>query len=130
MTYKELDRYRQLKNRIHYIEIELSELAELSAVRLDGMPHSRSPGDPVYQAFRRSEKLRRMLELKKQQAQSELERIIEFIENVDDPEMQNILTARFVEGQTYEKIGEELYMHRTTVKRKIESFLKDAHNAH
>ena len=124
MTYNELDRYRQLKNRIHYIEVEISELAELSAVRLDGMPHSRSPGDPVYQAFRRSEKLRRMLELKKQQAQSEIERIIEFIENVDDPEMQNILTARFIEGKTYEKIGETLYIERTTVSKKIKKYLQ------
>ena len=124
MTYNELEMYRQLKNRIHYIEVEISELAELSAVRLDGMPHSRSPGDPVYQAFRRSEKLREMLEMKKQQAQSELERIIEFIENVDDPEMQNILTARFIEGKTYERIGGILYMDRRTVKRKIDRLLK------
>ena len=40
MTYNELDRYRQLKARIYYIQVELNELAELSAVRLDGMPHS------------------------------------------------------------------------------------------
>lgn len=130
MTYNELDRYRQLKNRIHYIEVELRELAELSAVRLDGMPHSRTPGDPVYQAFLKAEKLREMLMFKREQAKQELNRIIEFIESVDDPEIQNILTARFVEGQTYEQIGNELYMHRTTVKRKIESFLKDAHKAH
>ena len=129
MTYNELDRYRQLKNRIHYIEVEISELAELSAVRLDGMPHSRNPGDPVYQAFRRSEKLRRMLEMKKQQAQSELERIIEFIENVDDPEMQNILTARFIEGKTYEQIGKELYMHLTTVIYKLDKFLEFPKNS-
>lgn len=126
MTYNELDRYRQLKNRIHYIEVEISELAELSAVRLDGMPHSRSPGDPVYQAFRRAERLREMLELKKQQAQSELERIIEFIENVDDTEMQNILTARFIEGKTYEQIGDKLFLHYTTVIYKLNRFLNNS----
>ena len=128
MTYNELEMYRQLKNRIHYIEVEISELAELSAVRLDGMPHSRNPGDPVYQAFRRSEKLREMLEMKKQQAQAELNRIVEFIESVDDPEMQNILTARFVEGKTYEKIGKTMFMDRRTVKRKIDKLLQTTNN--
>ena len=126
MTYNELDRYRQLKNRIHYIEVELRELAELSAVRLDGMPHSRTPGDPVYQAFMRSEKLRDMLRFKQEQARAELERIIEFIESVDDPEMQNILTARFIEGKTYEQIGENLFLHYTTVIYKLNRFLNNS----
>ncbi len=92
------------------------------------MPHSRNPGDPVYQAFRRSEKLREMLEMKKQQAQAELNRIVEFIESVDDPEMQNILTARFVEGKTYEKIGKTMFMDRRTVKRKIDKLLQTTNN--
>ena len=124
MTYNELDRYRQLKNRIHYIEIELSELAELSAVRLDGMPHSRTPGDPTYQMFCKAEKLREQLMFQRQRAVEELQKLNDFIESVDDPEMQNILTARFVEGQTYEKIGGILYMDRRTVKRKIDKILK------
>ncbi len=126
MTYNELDRYRQLKARIYYIQVELNELAELSAVKLDGMPHSRTPGDPVYQAFMRSEKLRDMLRFKQAQAQAELERIIEFIENVDDPEMQNILIARFIEGKTYEQIGDKLFLHYTTVIYKLNRFLNNS----
>ena len=123
MTYNELDSYRQLKSRIHYIEVEISELAELSAVRLDGMPHSRSPGDPVYQAFRRSEKLREMLEMKKQQAVEELQKLNDFIENIPDEELKNIFMARFIEGASYEKISEQLDCDRRTVSRKIKKYL-------
>ena len=129
MTYQELNRYRHVKNRIRCIEFELNELAGLSAIRLDGMPHSRTPGDPVYQAYRKAEKLRKQLVFQRQRAIDELLKLNDFIESVDDPEMQNILMARFVEGRTYEQIGESLFMHRTTVKRRIEIFLKDAHNA-
>ena len=126
MTYNELDRYRQLKNRIHYIEVELRELAELSAVRLDGMPHSRTPGDPVYQMFCKAEKLREQLMFQRQRAVEELQKLNDFIESVDDPEMQNILTARFVEGQTYEQIGDKLFLHYTTVIYKLNWFLNNS----
>ncbi len=123
MTYNELDRYRQLVNRIYYIEVELRELAELSAVRLDGMPHSRTPGDPVYQAFIKAEKLRQKLEFQKRQAVDELQKLNDFIESIADEELKNIFKARFVKGDSYEKISEQLNCDRRTVSRKIKKYL-------
>ena len=128
MTYKELSQYRGLIKRIEQLEAQKEEIAQLSASMINGLPRGKRISDPTYQAYLRADKLDELVMEERIRAVAELERLTEYIASVEDVEMQNILTARFVEGKTYEEIGEKLYMHQSTVYKKLQHFLKIQRN--
>lgn len=123
MTYRELNRYFHIQQKIKSINAELEQLSYLTAANLNGMPRSTAVGDPVHSAFMKGEKLRQKLEFQKMRAVAELDKLNDFIESVEDVEIQVILQKRFVECKSYERIGDELFMERTTVSKKIQRFL-------
>ena len=63
-------------------------------------------------------------------AEIEKNKIERYISQIDDSEMRTIIRLRCIEFRTWEQIGAELHMHRTTAKRKISNYIKNAHNAH
>lgn len=130
MTYTELERYKYIKRRIKGIENQIAELTVLSATKYDGMPHGSQTSDSVYVNFLRYNKLIEKLQFQKKQLIAEEEKITDFINSIDDIEIQTIIQMKFIELNTYEEIGDELYMHRTTVVRKLNKFLNDYNNAH
>ena len=123
MTYQELNRYRNIKLKIISINAELAQITYLSATNYDGQPHGSGVGDPVHSAFIKAEKLRQKLEFQKQRAVEELDKLNDYIESIDDIEMQMIIQKRFIECKSYERIGEEMFMHLSTVKKKLDRFL-------
>ena len=124
MTYTELNRYFYIKKRMKTINAELEQLSYLSATLNDGMPRSTAVGDPVHAAFMKLNRLKEKKKFLVIRAVDELAKLDEFIESVDDIEMQEILSQRFSLCRSYEAIGEDLFMHHTTVIRKLNSFLE------
>ena len=55
---------------------------------------------------------------------SEVQRIEEYIESIDDAEIRVIARMRFIENKDWQVIGDEMYMDRTTVSRKMKRFLE------
>lgn len=57
----------------------------------------------------------------------EIKEIQDYIFSIEDPECREIAIRRCIKGETYEQIGEQMYMHRTTARRKLKKYV--AHNA-
>lgn len=57
----------------------------------------------------------------------EIKEIQDYIFSIEDPECREIAIRRCIKGETYEQIGEQMYMHRTTARRKLKRYV--AHNA-
>ncbi|MCQ2484767.1 MAG: hypothetical protein MJ168_05475 [Clostridia bacterium] len=123
MTYAELNRYFYLKKRMKTINDELAQITYLSATLNDGMPHSTAVGDPVHAAYIKLNKLKKKREFLIVRITDELAKLDEFIDNVGDIEMQEILSQRFILCRSYEAIGNDLFMSHSTVLRKIYNFL-------
>ena len=47
------------------------------------------------------------------------------IKKIDDPELRSIVELRAVYGKTWERIGEDMNMERTTVSKKYNKFLEE-----
>ncbi len=61
--------------------------------------------------------------------QAECEKIENYIESIDDIEFKFIAEKYFLENKTFEQIGRVMNYDRRTVSRKLECWLKVAHNA-
>ncbi len=123
MTYQELNRYFCIQKRIKQLNAELSMMPYLSATNYDGMPHGTGISDTVHAQFVKREKLIDKLNYQKARAIDELDKLNDFIESIDDVEMQTIIHARFIECRSYDSIGNEMFMDRTTISKKIDRFL-------
>ena len=53
---------------------------------------------------------------------AEIEEVERYIENVEDPEMRNILTMYYELGMTHEQIAERYGYERSTITKKIKDF--------
>ena len=106
---------------------------ELNAEYLKGIDPSQisiqsgKTGDPMAVFALRSIELKEKLSAEFDQLVSDIKEIQEYIFSIADPECREIAIRRCIKGETYEQIGETMYMHRTTVRRKLQRYV--AHNA-
>lgn len=84
--------------------------------------------DPTAVLALRSIELKEKLSAEFDQLVSDIKEIQEYIFGIADPECREIAIRRCIKGETYEQIGEAMFMHRTTVRRKLKKYV--AHNAH
>ena len=115
MTVSELENYKHIKARIKKYNTEIDVL-QSSLTLLSG-------SEAVKQR-KKLDALQKRLLFQKNALTNELVRLIDFIETIDDLEIQYIFIARYIEQKTYEQIGNELYMDRTTVAYKLKNYLK------
>lgn len=120
-----LQQIRMLDKRIKYIEEEIetlrTEQISLNAIRLDGMPHSRVPGDPTgSKAIELADNLAAMeTNLMKTRSAywSKRNEIIEVIGKVTDPELNELLYLRYVKLLPFEGIAYNMsYSYRHTLR--------------
>ncbi len=83
--------------------------------------------DPTAVFALRSIELKEKLSAEFDQLVSDIKEIQEYIFSIADPECREIAIRRCIKGETYEQIGEAMFMHRTTVRRKLKKYV--AHNA-
>ena len=123
---KNLNKLYWLKKEVTQIEEQIRELTILSAFEMSGMPSSNSVSSPVEKFYARLDKLRTKLDRAKEKAEAEKERLESFSDGIDDEEIRVLARARYLECKTWEVIGDENHMHRTTVYKKlIKYFGKD-----
>lgn len=127
---------KQIKKEIKQIEEEIKELTVLSAVSFNGMPSGNSVSSPVERFNERLEELKRNLAIKhaeklEKHAESleEKERIEKYIETIENVEIRVIARSRFIECKSWQKIGDENFMDRTTVYRKLDKYIKEREGA-
>lgn len=121
---KRLNKLYWLKKEIEQIEMQIKELTILSAMAMNGMPSGNSVSSPVEKFYDRLDKLRTKLQTKLNEYITEKERIEEYIENIEDPEIRVIARLRFIDNEDFQTIGNEMFMDRTTAYRKLKNYFE------
>ena len=122
---KHLNKLYWIKKEIKQIEEQIKELTVLSAVSFNGMPSENSVSSPVERFNERLEELKEKLAIKHAESLEEKERIERYIETIEDVEIRVIARARFIECKSWQKIGDENFMDRTTVYRKLDKYIRE-----
>lgn len=132
MTIVELEQYRTLKRQIEIFESDAG-VSYISGV------DTRKPAiqsgkisNPTENAGLRLYELDYELQSEYKRVKDKFIVLNKYIAHIKDNEVREIAMRKFIKGQTYEQIGEIMFCHRTTVKRKLEKYIKtkNAHNAH
>ena len=121
---KNLNRLYWLKQEIKQIENQIKELTFLSSVSLDGMPRGSGVSSPVERLDERLEKLKSKLATKREKYVAEQERLEDFLETIEDAEIRVYARGRFIEHKSFEQIGNENYVDRTTVSKKLKDYIE------
>lgn len=121
---KRLNKLYWLKKEIEQLEMQIKELTILSAMAMSGMPSGNTVSSPVEKFYDRLEKLRTKLQSKLTEYVTEKERIEDYIESIDDAEVRVIARLRFIENEDFQKIGNEMFMDRTTAYRKLKNYFE------
>ena len=122
---KNLNKLYWIKKEIKQIEERIKELTVLSAVNFSGMPSSNTVSSPVEKFNERLDKLNRKLVAKLIKSLEEEERIEDYIETIDDVEIRVLARARFIECKSWQKIGDENHMDRTTAYKKLNKYIRE-----
>ena len=134
MTERELMSLIYIQARIDRICERLLELEEedgLGSVDMDGMPHSKTPGNPVERmALARAALHEKLVQLKADLTEKELA-IREYIDSVDRDDIRLIMELRYVDGNDWQDTAVEWvtrtgkYADRTTLSKKVRKYLRE-----
>ena len=108
MTIAELKNYRKLIFTIRYWKRELEDLKKGSYTRspgLTGMPGTGELSDPTADRAMREEKMANRIQRLVTEQEREAERIMEWIETLDDPMMKAIIHGRYIRGRSWTAIA-------------------------
>ena len=139
MTKKELEQLIDLKKEIKEIEQNILKIEQMDIgalpVKVDAsgrnFPYIQgtmtvSSYDPAL-ADKRAARLyskKVLLEERKKQAAEAENQLLQYINNIYESKIRRIMQFRYVEGLTWERIGEILHCDRTTVEKMISRYLK------
>jgi hypothetical protein len=126
---KNLNKLYWIKKEIEQIEERMKELTVLSAVSFSGMPSGNTVSSPVEKFNERLDILKRKLAIKHAESLEEEERIEKYIETIEDVEIRVLARARFIECKSWQKIGDENFMDRTTAYKKVNNYIKEREGA-
>lgn len=134
MTEKELMSLVYIQAQIDKVNERIAELEDengLGSVNMDGMPHSKTPGNPVERmALARVALQEELLRLKAELLEKELA-IREYINNVEQDDIKLIMELRFIDGGNWQDIAVEWeertgkYADRTTLSKKVRKYLQE-----
>ena len=126
---KNLNKLYWIKKEIRTIEEQIKELTILSSVQISDMPKGGSNITSSVERF--TEKLLSLkgkLEAKRLEYIEERIKMEDFLATIEDSEISLIARMRFIDNRSWEYIGKEMNMDRTTVSKKLSKYLK-YHNA-
>lgn len=121
---KNLNRLYWLKKDIKKIENQIRELTVLKASAMSGMPSSKNISSSVEKFVEKLERLQEKLANKRVELITETERIEKYIESIEDDEIRLIARMRFIDNMVFQKIGDELFIDRTTAYRKLKKYVE------
>ena len=109
---------------------ELESLAEGTTQHLTGMPIAPGFGDKTARYAIEIMELKEIIECNLRRYMVEYNRLMRFISEVEDSQMRQILTLRYLNGLTWQRIATEIgETDESYPRRKHNKFLKLAENA-
>lgn len=131
MTHEELNQLHHLGDEINQINTKLKEL-ETAAERItskafDGMPSGSGISDKVGNGAVGLAEYKMRLELCKEKYWAEINRLMVFIGNVEDSEMRQILSLKYINNFTFQQIAFAIGRYDESVPRKkLRMFLRNS----
>ena len=85
-----------------YVPISSPQLSQIGT-------KSNVPGDPTRQAFYKIERLNRELEDKVNEIAVQMKRILDWVDTIDNPEIQIIIRWHFMNGLSWKETARKIY---------------------
>lgn len=133
MTKEELSRLRKIKTEIDQIKKELESIEpEYTQDSVTGsyayFPYTQHSvkiaGYAIDSYKRKVQRIQNRLNSKLSELVEEKDRITEFIYSIDDGDLRQILTYRYMNGLTWKEIGESMNYATSTIRLKHDGFIK------
>lgn len=122
MTEKELSKYFYLKKEIEDLEERINKLGVgIGSVVLTDMPKGNKKRVSIQEKI--TELKNKYIEARVS-ALEEYLKIENYIKSVEDTEIRTIMRMRFLDLKTWEEIGRNLHMDRTTAYRNLKKYIK------
>ena len=111
MTKKELSQVYFLKREIRQLEQRIKELETAAMVctsKITGGPNGTGINDKIGNYAEQIADLKNLLALNLRKCVYEFNRLDKFIQSVDDSEMRTILTLRYLQGFSWQKVAKSM----------------------
>lgn len=111
ITIEELKNYRYLQMQAQAIQEQIRQMyVPISSPQLSQIgTKSNVPGDPTRSAFYRIEKLNQELEEKVNEIAVQMKRILDWVDIIDNPEIQIIIRWHFMNGLSWKETARKIY---------------------
>ena len=128
MKKKELSQLYYLNKEIKQQKQRLKELEAAATdctAQITGMPHGNEVGDKVGKYAAEIADLKNLIELNIQKCWYEMNRLNRYIDSVEDSQMRQILTLRYIKRYSWYKIANEIGGNNTedSIKKSCYRFL-------
>lgn len=112
MTAEELKDFRKLAFTIRYWEEQMKEEKKksyLKSPQLTGLPSAGGLKDPTADRALAEEKILSKIERLVQQQKQEAERVMDWIQGIEDPMIQVIMYERYIKNKSWAAVGMKLH---------------------
>lgn len=118
-----------IKKEIKIIERELEELSNLGSPVMSDTPVSHDVGDPTQKYVIKKIRLENRLNKLLDKYTTKYEKIIKFIDDIEDDEIRLIARLRFIDNKSWNEIADELsyggkYISEDAPRKKLYRFLQ------
>lgn len=129
MTKKELSQLYYLNKEIKQQKQRLKELEAAATgctAQITGMPHGTAAGDKVSKYAAEIADLKNLIELNIQKCWYEMNRLNRYIDSVEDSQMRQILTLRYINLYSWEEIEIAIGGNNKSesLRKRLERFIK------
>lgn len=129
MTIEELRAYKDKKRLLGILTEQVNQDSlkgfDFSKVSVQGGKE----GDPTSENALKNIENSKLLIEKIEKLKSDILKVQKFIVHIPDPKMQEIVIRFSIYGETFTQIGNDIFMDRTTVSKKLRSYLKHSRNS-
>lgn len=111
MTKKELSQLYYLSKEIKTKEEQLEQLkaiAESTTAQLTGMPHASGANDKIGKTAAEIADIKALIQLKIQEYWHEYNRLMRYINDIDDSLVRQIMTLRYINGMKWNAVADTI----------------------
>ncbi len=135
MTSEFLRSYRSKKDEIKELTIKIDNIGHDDSLVGNDVIFDYRSGYPVAQAVvavdrEKCRRIEQKYKSRREKLKEECRQVEEYIESISDSLTRRIFRMYYVDGYTQSQIANKINMERSTVSKKIDSFLKVSHNSH
>ena len=135
MTRERLEGYRSYREEIQELQYKLAHLGEGDSmigndVILDYQTGFPRPQSIVGYDHEKEERLRKTYESRIAKLQAECAEVEQWVEAIPDSLTRRIFRMYYLEGRSQKQIGKIVHLDRSMISKKIDKYMKDAHNSH